>query len=196
MSFTKLFRGLSFNIIILTALLLIACCPTVDQKLTVHVATWVPYKSNQILLFQNETRDTITFKVSSQERLETGHDKVCSNYTIQTAEVMLTNRADPAFFFKITLTQAVLVKFDSYYAQPPSKNLSAMFNAVSEQFVSDDWRDKYLSAIALNGKDYKNVLHLYANSPLAQTSFTELYYSKDLGLLAFSNQNGAWFYKQ
>ncbi|QNF34530.1 hypothetical protein HUW51_18025 [Adhaeribacter swui] len=136
------------------------------------------------------------FKTKQVNRIEAGHDKVCGNYAIETAETILINQTDTTFQFKIALTQEILVKLDSYQTQPVTKSLSAMFNSVSEQFVSDDWRDRYLKEVNLNGVTYKNVLHVYANSPLPGTSIQEIYYAQNAGLVAFSDFNGIWYYRE
>ncbi|RDC62582.1 hypothetical protein [Adhaeribacter pallidiroseus] len=175
-------------------ILLSACCPDVDQNLNSKIKSWAPYFTNQEVVFQNEKQDSILFRIKKTNRTEIGHDKVCGNYDIETVETMLFNPADTTFQFKIALTQEVLLKLDSYRAQPRAKNLTAMFNTVSEQFVSDDWRDRYLSEISLNGKTYKNVLHIYANFPVPGTSFLEIYYAQHVGLVAFSDFQGIWYY--
>jgi hypothetical protein len=175
--------------------LVAACCPDVDQNLNPNILTWAPYLPNQRVVFRNENQDSVIFVVQQKQRTETGYEQVCGSYDIQTAETVLVNQADTTFQFKITLTQEVLVKLDSYHLQPPAKNLSALFNSVSEQYVSDDWRDRYLKEINLNGTVYQNVLHVYGfNTPTA-TSFIDIFYGKDKGLLAFSNANGR-FYRQ
>ncbi len=69
-----------------------------------------------------------------------------------------------------------------------------MFNSVSEQFVSDDWRDQYLKEITLNGKVYQNVLHVYGKNVPSATSFIEIYYTREVGLIAFNISAGGWFY--
>ena len=174
--------------------LLQACCPDVDQNLNSKIKSWAPYTANQIVVFRSENQDSILFKTRNSERTETGHDKVCGSYAIETAETILVNQTDTIFQFKITLTQEVLLKLDSYQVQPAAKNATAMFNAVSEQFVSNDWRDQYIAEINLNGKTYKNVLHIYASSPLPGTSFLEIYYAQQVGLVAFSDFQGVWYY--
>lgn len=173
-----------------------ACCPEVDQNLNEKILSWAPYTENQKLLFQNANQDSIVFKIKKNSRTETGHDKVCGSYDIETAEATLINQADTTFQFKVALTQEVLIKLNSYQLQPAAKNLSAMFNSVSEQFVNDDWRDRFLSEINLNGKLYKNVLHVYANSPLPGNSFLEIYYAQNIGLVAFNDFRGVWYYLQ
>lgn len=179
--------------LVLLAWLLAACCPDSDQKLDGKIGTWAPYGENQEIIFHNENQDSIRFKVKRIQRTETGYDRVCGSYDIETAEAILINEADTAFQFKISLTQEVLVKLDSYYRQPPAKNVSAMFNSISEHYVSFDWRDRYYKDIIINGKAYKEVLHIYGNTVPNTISFVEIYYAKNIGLIAFSNGNG-WFY--
>jgi hypothetical protein len=171
-----------------------SCCPEADQNLHATIKSWTPYVPNQELVFGNEQQDLVLFKIKKTDRTETGHDKLCGNYAIETAETILVNQADTTFQFKIVLTQEVLMQLDSYQLQPAAKNLTAMFNTVSEQFVSNDWRDQYVSEINLNGKTYKNVLHIYANSPLPGTSFSEIYYAQKVGLIAFRDYQGVWYY--
>ncbi|MDQ3291044.1 MAG: hypothetical protein M3Q05_07110 [Bacteroidota bacterium] len=155
---------------------------------------WGPYQPGQEIIFRNGNQDSITFKVRKLNRQEVGHDKVCGDYQIETQEAILINQADTAFQFNVVLTQEVLLKINSYYRQPPAKNVEAMFNSVSELYVTNDWRDQYLKEIILDGKVYKNVLHVYGNNVPNSISFIEIYYSREVGLVAFNITAGGWYY--
>ncbi len=180
----------------LLILLISGCCSNNDLKLNSLMPGWAPYQADQIITFQNQNQDSIIFKVSKLYRQETAQDKVCGDYQIETEETILTNQSDTGFQFHVVLTQEVLVKLNSYYQQPPAKNVEAMFNSVSELYITNDWRDQYLKEITLNGKIYKNVLHIYGNNVPNAISFIEIYYSRDVGLVAFNISAGGWFYLQ
>lgn len=160
-----------------------------------QIAAWAPYQDKQRITFHNERQDSVVFNVRRRQRTEIGYDQVCGSYDIETAESILINQADTAFQFKITLTQEVLVKLDSYYQPPPAPNVTAMFNSVSEKYVSFDWRDRYLPTVTLNGQLYQHVLHIYGNHVPNALTFREIYYAKEQGLVAFSNAAG-WFYRR
>ncbi|QMU28537.1 hypothetical protein [Adhaeribacter radiodurans] len=180
----------------LLVMLLSACCSNNDLNLNETIKAWAPYQLNQEVTFKNENQDSITFKVRKLNRREVGHDKVCGDYQIESAESILINQADTAFQLNIILTQEVLVKINSYYKQPPAKNVDAMFNSVSKLYITNDWRDQYLIEITLNGITYKNVLHIYGNNVPNPISFSEIYYSREVGLVAFNISAGGWFYLQ
>ncbi|PSR52878.1 hypothetical protein AHMF7605_04730 [Adhaeribacter arboris] len=171
-----------------------SCCSNESLKLDAQISSWAPYQANQQIRFQNENQDSLSFRIRKIHRQETGQDKVCGDYQIETVETILTNQADTSFQFNVVLTQGVLVKLNSYYRQPPAKNVEALFNSVSELYITNDWRDQYLKEITLNGKVYKNVLHIYGNNVPNQVSFIEIYYSQNMGLVAFNNTAGGWFY--
>lgn len=181
-------RFIEFNWVTLWLLsgLLASCCPEADQKLDSAIVTWAPYQNNQKVVFKSENQDSVVFQVKQTSFTETGHDNVCGSYDIESLETVLVNQTDTAFQMNIVLTQRALVKLDSYYQQPATKNVSALFNSISEQYISHDWRDKYLKEISLNGKIYTNVLHIYGNDVPNNTSFIEIYYAKNVGLVAFT----------
>ena len=190
-------RYIVFNTRILwfMSLLLWGCCQESDQLLDPNIRKWAPYENKEELTFINENQDTVVFKVSQYTFMLTGYDKVCGNYNIETLQTKLINQTDTAFQLRVELSQQVLVTLESFYQQPPTKNVSALFNSISEQYISNDWRDQYIKEINLNGKMYGNVLHIYGNAIPNPVSFTEIYYAPDVGLVAFRNEFGMFYLK-
>lgn len=173
-----------------------SCCQQDNLPLTRNLITWSPYDKHQEITYTNQAGQSLTFKTITRHYEQSGEDKVCGTYNIETYEATLVPLSDPNFNIQIVLSHEVLVNIKAFITNPAATNLDIQFNAVSKQYVSDDWRDLYLKSVDLNGKNHQTVLRFFGipvNHPLA---FKEVYYAKDEGLVAFKTYAGDWYYLQ
>jgi hypothetical protein len=79
---------------------------------------------------------------------------------------------------------------------PAGRNLAFLFNTISEQYISDPWRDHFLQEATLNGKTYTKVLYAFGFPNAGPLSFAEIYYGREVGLIGFKLFNGETYYRQ
>jgi len=189
--FRMYFRYLTFLFFILIGS---GCCEQEDLKLQPSLTAWMPYESPQKLIFRNETGDSLTFLSSVRHYNQQASDKVCGTYNIETRETILKLETDTTFQVQVVLSHEAVLNIKAYNKEIPGKNLFIQFNGVSEQFISDPWRDRYEKDQDINGRIYPQVLHVYGEQIGGVLSFADLLYARNEGLIGFKALNGAWYF--
>ncbi|WP_026464768.1 hypothetical protein [Adhaeribacter aquaticus] len=185
-----LFRTL---LILCFSYLLAGCCNDSEVKLASSVFGWNPYTGPATIQLKSTTGETTTFSVQTKSYNQYGHDKICGSYPIETIETVLTQQ-DQDLQVQIILSHAALVSIKVSANNSSAKNLDIRFNAISEKYVTEDWQDKFYEEISLNGVSYKQVLWAHGTAYVGDQAFTDLYYGKDIGLIAFRTVASKWFY--
>jgi len=170
------------------------CCEQVDLKINAPLKTWAPYKQHQVVDFVNANEEVITFVAATQHYNQKATDKVCGTYNIETLAVTLQTLSDPDFKISILLSHQVLLSISAINTQYNSRNLYIKFNTLSEQYVSDSWRDIYTTETAVNGQNYQQVLHAYGDNMPGDLALADIIYTKDKGLIAFKTFAGGWYF--
>lgn len=174
--------------------LLFSCCNDADLKLKSPIKAWIPYRAVQEIKFKSPAGDTITFKATTQELNEKGNDKACGTYDIQTIQTALTSSSDPSVRTIISISHEVVVGIKVINQVTKDTNLDIKFNTVSGLFISDDFRDKYLPELQLDGKTYQEVLHVYGNQVPGNLDFADILYAKNIGLIGFKTFDDKWYF--
>jgi len=170
------------------------CCGQDDLALQPSILAWMPYQSPQKLIFKNETGDSLTFITSVRHYNQQTTDKVCGAYNVETRETMLKLETDTAFQVQVVLSHEALLTIKPFHKEVPGSNLLVQFNCISEQFISDPWRDRYEKEQNVNGKIYPQVLHVYGNQVGGVLSFADLIYSRNEGLIGFKLFDSGWYF--
>lgn len=183
-----------YTLIFFLIFLFTNCCGNNDLKLVALVKNWDSYTNQQVLWFRNEAGQIISFKASSRQYHQQGTDKVCGAYHIETQETILQSQSHTALQVQIILSHEALVSVKVLQNNQANINLQIQFNSISEQYVSDPWRDVYLKEVLFNGHTYRDVLHAFGNPNGNDLAFSEIYYAKGTGLIGFKLFSGDWFY--
>ena len=170
------------------------CCKQDDLALQPSILAWMPYQSQQKVTFKNESNDSLTFMASVRHYNQQGTDKVCGAYAVKTRELILKLEKDTAFQVQVVLSHEAVVSIKVFNTEVPGNNLFVQFNSISEQFISDPWRDRYGKEQEVNGKIYPQVLHVYGNQIGGILSFADLLYARDKGLIGFKLFDGGWYF--
>ena len=184
-------KHLSFFLIILITS---GCCKQDDLVLPPSIAAWMPYSSQQKLYFKNETGDSLSFLASVRHYNQQATDKVCGAYNVETRETILELEKDTDFRVQVVLSHEAVVSIKVYNNAVPGSNLLVQFNSISEQFISDPWRDRYEKDQYVNGKNHPQVLRVYGNQIGGILSFSDLLYARNKGLIGFKLFGGDWYY--
>jgi hypothetical protein len=179
-----------FLLVLILLITASGCCRDQDLPLSPALAAWIPYQSGQQITFRSSAGHHLVFAADLSRFNQEGSDKVCGAYDIETRQVNLTSPDDPALKVQITISHQILVGIRILRNHPPGREMDILFNTISENYVSDPYRDKFLKEATLNGKTYRDVLHAYSNPGAGPLSFTDLYYGKELGLVGFTLVTG------
>ena len=186
------------NFSVLTFLLLFfissSCCEQVDLKLQPATTACIPNSPQQKVIFRNETNDSVIFISSAKHYYQQATDKVCGTYDIETQETILKLQTDTAFQVKVVVSHEAVLSIKAFNKEVPGSNLDVQFNCISEQFISNPWRDRYETAQNINGKTYPQLLHVYGNQIGGVLSFADLLYAKNQGLIGFKVFGGGWYF--
>jgi hypothetical protein len=174
--------------------LFFSCCEEADLKILSPARAWNNYKGQQEFKFRSESGDTISFNAFTREYFQKAADNACGNYEVQTIQTTLTSPADPKLKTIVAVSHEVVVSIKTMYIENQNLNLNIKFNTVSELFISDDWRDKYLHEVPVNGKKYNQVLHVYGQQVPGDLVFADFLYAKGFGLIGFKTFDNKWFY--
>jgi hypothetical protein len=174
-----------FCFCLLFLFILNGCCQEKDLLLSPALPAWAPYAGQQELTFANPGGDTLVLVADLSHFNQSGSDKLCGSYEIETLQVNLRAKEDPSFKVQVTLSHEILVRIKLLREEPPAQGLDITFNTISELYISDAWRDKFFKEIALNGKTYRNVLHAFGRPVAGDLSISEIYYGKEVGLIGF-----------
>jgi len=154
----------------------------------------MPYQAQEKLIFKNETGDSITFNSSVRHYNQQTTDKVCGAYDVETRELILKLEADTAFQVHIVVSHEAVLSIKVFNKETLASNLLVQFNCMSEQFISNPWRDRYEKEQNENGKIYPQVLHIYGDQIGGVLSFADLLYAQNQGLIGFKAFDGGWFF--
>jgi hypothetical protein len=179
--------------ILIGSFFLTSCCSDTDLKIINPLRAWIPYKSQQELKFKSEFGDTIIFNAVTREYNQQATDKACGAYDIQTIQTSLSTPSDSTFSTLITISHEVVFGIKVYSLNTKANNLDIKFNTVSELFISEDFRDKYLQELPVNGKTYQQVLHVYGNRMPGNLFFADILYAKNIGLVGFKTFDEKWY---
>ena len=174
--------------------LFFSCCDEADLKILSPTRAWNNYQGQQEFKFRSESGDTISFNAVTQEYNEKATDNACGNYDVQTIQTTLISPSDPKLKTIVSVSHQVVVNIKAINTENQNLNLNIKFNTVSELFISDDWRDKFLNEVPVNGKKYNQVLHVYGLQVPGDLAFADFLYAKGFGLIGFKTFDNKWFY--
>jgi hypothetical protein len=166
-------------------IILNACCREKDLLLSPALSAWAPYAGQQELTFASPAGDTLVFVADLSHFNQSGSDKVCGAYEVETLQVNLRARQDPSLMVQVSLSHEILVRIKVLRQDPPAQGMDITFNTISELYISDAWRDSFHKSLALNGKAYRNVLHAYGWPEAGLIPVSEIYYGPEVGLIGF-----------
>ena len=172
-----------------------SCCRQADLTIQPALAAWQPYTGSEKLIFTNETgSDTISFTTSVRQFNQQAHDKVCGAYNVETEEAKLKFTADTSFQVRTQISHEAVLSIQVTNKQPAGSNLYVQYNGISDQFISDSWRDRLKTGETVNGVIYPQLLHVYGNQISGILSFSDLLYAKNKGLVGFKLFDGDWYF--
>ena len=166
-------------------LILNACCREQDLALSPALTAWAPYAGQQELTFTSLAGDTLVFVADLSHFNQSGSDKACGAYEIETMQVNLKATEDPSLLIQVALSHEILVRIKVLRQDPPAQGLDITFNTISELYISDAWRDRFYKSVELNGRTYRDVLHAYGWPEAGAIPISEIYYGREVGLIGF-----------
>lgn len=189
-------RYFAFAFFLSLVLFLTGCCGNNDLLLDKNISVWAPYNSGEeIVLKTSDNLKSLSFVSEIKNDNQTATDKVCGDYKVETKVVTLKNIENPNLKFQVILSHEAVVSLKVISIQPAAIGLDIQFNTISEKYISDDWQDKYLKSISLNGKSYQNVLFVHGSGLPGNSGFSEIYYGKEVGVIGLKTISGEWFYR-
>ena len=189
-------KPFNYLTLLIVGLLGSSCCRQSDLTIQPALASWQPYTSPEKLVFTNETgTDTLRFTTSLRQFNQPAHDKVCGTYAVETREAILKLMADTSFQVRVLISHEAVLSIQVTNKQPVGSNLYIQYNGVSDQFISDPWRDRLKAEETINNVSYPQLLHVYGDQIPGRLSFSDLLYAKNKGVVGFKLFEGGWYYK-
>lgn len=197
-------RYLKFVIIILLFKLFISSCIRQScNGFPEYLESWIPYKSNQIIIFKNQLNDSINLNISSinvtspykeSERCKC----VCSaSKSFKTSfniklnsylkiEFLTTNNNDTNCVITGTLSSGILRCGLNEYKREYTVDL---FNT-----VTNEYKDSILSIvdnISIDGKVYSNVIYIFTDTISNKTTnIWKIGFAKGIGVVQIYDCSG------
>lgn len=172
------------------------CCRQKDLLLSPDLRPWAPYAPQQELTFVNAAGEKLHFTAQLHHFNKDASDKLCGDYAVETLQVDLRSKEDPAFKVQVTLSHEILVGVRLLRSDTPAQGLNITFNIISQQYISDPWRDKFFLEKAVNGQHYRQVLQAFSFHVTDHFYFSEIYYAREAGLVGFKLFSGDTYFLQ
>jgi hypothetical protein len=173
----------SYVMLIALTLLLSSCCSNKvvlkdPVPLTSSSTDWLPYQSNQLLVFKNDSNNQNTIKISDYVHENSAeYKKECSQSPCESIDVMLKLLNDSSLNIGIGI-QDGMVNF--YFNEKQTE-----FYEVGNYFHTMEPNDRYYATDTIDGIPYKDVIFLKRENHVGQIEVTEMYYVKTVGLIKY-----------
>jgi hypothetical protein len=184
---------LAFSILFISG-----CCDGVDDvTILEETKVWIPYSNGQQLSYINDKQETVTLKAEvEQADFEQNGSKSSCGYKIERKILRLIKSPSGDL-----VTQFAFQSRNIYIGKKEIGSESeAIFDVTDyNRRISgnNEFRYEFLPEVTLNGKKYENVIHYSpgpGSIPDIENYFTEYYFVKNIGLVAFKLPNNPSIY--